>query len=127
MPGEGRRAATPTATSSRGALLLVETEEAVARIVIRQLRARRVIWVNAIAKAARTLERTPNIDTVITAYRLRDGTARKLFSRIQGRWPHVRKVLYIEASLVDGSTEKLAVSLADVVITDFADLRRALG
>jgi hypothetical protein len=124
--GQGRTPAGALARPLRGTVLLVESDEPIARIAARELRARRVIWVNAIAKAWRTLDKTPDIDTLVTAYHLRDGTARKLLSLVPRRWPHVRTILYVETALLAGATAKLAASMADVVMTDFAELRRAI-
>lgn len=121
MPAERRRSAS---APSRGTVLLVESAEPLARIASRALKPRRVVWVNSIAKAFRPLDATPQIETIVAGYRVRDGTARTMFSLTRRGWPAVRRVLYIEGAELAAPTAKLAVVMADVVITDFAELRR---
>lgn len=107
-------------------ILLVESDPAMAKIALRELRARQVIWIDGVAKALRTLDRARDVDTIVSAYKLTDGTAQKLFLHTKQRRPHIRRVLYIESNRVDRAHSRLAMALADVVVTNFGELQDAV-
>ena len=97
-----------------------------AQILRRELSGRPVIIANGVGEALRALERTPRIGVVVTNYRLKDGTARKLFVASSRRWPNVRRVLYSDAPRPKTINAKLAAELADAIIADFLELRRII-
>jgi DNA-binding NtrC family response regulator len=97
----------------RRTILLVESDHKIAGILDRELgRARSVIVAPSISRALQTLSHDQRIHSVVTSYRLSDGTAAKLLGGVKRRWPHVRRVLYADPNIA----RPRAKQLADVVI-----------
>jgi DNA-binding NtrC family response regulator len=116
------------ATASwRRIALLVESDSTLSKILQRELRSRTVIAAGSVASALRILEAEPRIDVVISAYRLEDGTARRLFAHAKQRWPHVRRILCDEKTRLERGHARSAIALADDVVADFSQLRRIAG
>jgi CheY-like chemotaxis protein len=106
-------------------ILLVESDEAMARVLERELsRAHRVTTVATIARALALLDHHARFDVVVAAYRLRDGTASKLFDVVARRWRPIRRVL-----LKEGAAAPARRVLADSVVdtgANFEDLLNAI-
>jgi DNA-binding NtrC family response regulator len=107
-------------------VLLVESDEAMARVLERELsRAHRVLTVSTIARALALLDHHTRVDVVVAAYRLKDGTASKLFDVVARRWRQVRRVLLKDAA---GALPRR--TQADSVVdtsANFEDLLNAIG
>lgn len=97
-----------------------------ARVLERELlREHHVVTVSTVARALALLDKRTPIDVVVAAYRLRDGTASKLFDVVARRWRHVRRVLLRDAD----ATGPMRRVPADTVVdgaADFAALLRAV-
>jgi hypothetical protein len=97
-----------------------------ATIIARALSPRAVLVVGTIEQALRSLDRSTRIAVVVSNYRLRDGTARKLFLAAMKRSPYVRRVLYADSPRVHSPYAKPAIALAHAVVSDFAELCRVV-
>lgn len=106
-------------------VLLVESNRALARLIARELGRHHAVTVQLSAEGAQhALDRGLEVDAVVTAYRLRQGsTSRRLLSELRARRPRPRIVLYAEEPL-----RADARALADVVLhrPAFEDLVRAV-
>jgi DNA-binding NtrC family response regulator len=79
-------------------ILLVESDPAMAKVLERELgRVHRVLTVPTVSRALALLDQGRPVDVVVAAYRLRDGTAARLFDVVSRRWRHVRRVVLREA------------------------------
>ncbi|MDB4966826.1 MAG: hypothetical protein JWN44_2515 [Myxococcales bacterium] len=96
------------------------------RILARELSARAVVAVSGVAEAVRALEREPAATVLLSSYKLKDGTARKLFAVVKRRWPRMLRVLYAEPERLRAPATGAAVALSDHVVKSFAELHRVL-
>ena len=110
--------------TARRTILLVESHGALAEIVRRTFGDRPVSIAASVSRAVRELESDPRIGVVVSNYRLRDGTAGKLFSIASRRWPGVQRVMYADGPRPNTEAARLAVQLANAVAADFEELRR---
>lgn len=109
---------------ARRTILLVESHAPLAGIIRRAFGDRPVSIAGSVTGALRALESDPRIGILVSNYRLRDATARKLFSVVMRRWPRVQRVLYADGPRPETTNARLAVELADAVVADFEELRR---
>lgn len=97
-----------------------------AKILQRSLGERPVLVAEGVTKALRLMERSRRVAVIVSNYRLRDGTARKLFAFVSRRWPSVRRILYSDTPRPKTTNARLAVELAHAVVVDFSELRNIL-
>lgn len=126
LAGSSRPRVPADATRSRRIVVLVESDAALSRILTRELSARSVIAVTGVAEALRALEREAGAAVVLSSYKLKDGTARKLFVVAKRRWPRLLRILYAEPERLTASSTRAAVALSDHVVKSFAELHRVL-
>ncbi len=109
-------------------VLLVESDRALGRVIARALERRHsVTLLSSVESALHALGQREDVDAVVSAYRLREGTtARRLLSSVRWRWPRPRLVLYA----ADTDLRADVRAMADVVVRlpgEFDELMRAVG
>jgi CheY-like chemotaxis protein len=106
-------------------ILLVEADQILARVIARALEKRHAVTVQTSPEGAlRAISDGLAVDVVISAYRLRHTTSRRLLSSLKWQLRRPRLVLYADEQLRPG-----ARALADVVVHlpgDFAALMQAV-
>ena len=101
-------------SSFRRTILLVESDADLAQVLDRVLsRSRHVVVASSISRALQLLGRDARIHSVVTSYKLTDGTAAKLLGGVKRRWPHVRRVLYADPSRARPRAKLLAHVVVD--------------
>ena len=107
-------------------LLLVESDPTMAKVLERELaRVHRVLTVPTVSRALALLDGGRPIDVVVAAYRLRDGTAVRLFDVVARRWKHIRRVLLREEVTPPG--RRLHADAVVQTESSFEDLLNAVA
>ncbi len=113
-------------SSFRRTILLVESDADLASVLDRAFgRHRSVVVAPNIARAWQALAKDRQIHSVVTSYKLPDGTAAKLLAGVQRRWPHVRRVLYADPASARPRARALAHVFVDTA-APFASLVSAV-
>jgi CheY-like chemotaxis protein len=108
-------------------VLLVHPDRELAQVIARALERRHSVSVQTSAEGAlRALQLGRQVDVVVSAYRLGQGTtARRLFSAVRWRWPRPRLVLYAAETELRADIR----AMADAVVAgpgDFIELLSAI-
>jgi CheY-like chemotaxis protein len=106
-------------------ILLVESDPILARVIARALEKRHeVTVVPSPEQALRAIGEGMEVDVLLSAYRLRNTTSRRLMTSLKWRLQRPRLVMYADEELRPG-----ARALADVVVHlpgDFRELMQAV-
>lgn len=108
--------------------LLVESDPALSKILLRELKSRTVLTATTIDKALRILEAELRLEVIVSSHKRSDGAAKKLFALAMRRWPNVRRVLSVDGErLKKSSIARAGAALSGSVVCEFEELRNAVG